>query len=84
MGKLYIQRFHKPACQWHQSAFMTWVYQIHNPKHYMGDELKLLYDSDIEAWRIYINDDDIRAHAPELGEAQDLAILLFKLHYTNS
>jgi len=49
----------------------------------MDDEIKLLYDSDIEAWRIYINDDDIRAHAPELGEAQDLAIMLFKLHYTN-
>lgn len=50
----------------------------------MGAELKLLYDSDIEAWRIYINDSYMGAHAPELGEAQDLAILLFKLHYTNS
>lgn len=49
----------------------------------MDDELVLRYDSDIEAWRIYINEDDIRAHAPELGEAQDLAIMLFKLHCAN-
>ena len=74
---------HQPKHQWHQSAFMTWTYRVFNRRHYMDDEIKLLYDSDIDAWRIYINDDDIRAHAPELGEAQDLAIMLFKLHYTN-
>lgn len=74
---------HIPQHQWHQSAFMTWTYRIPNPRHYMDDELVLRYDSDIEAWRIYINEDDIRAHAPELGEAQDLAIMLFKLHCAN-
>ena len=74
---------HIPAHQWHKSGVRAWTYRVFNPRHYMNDEITLLYDSDIEAWRIYINEDDIRAHAPELGEAQDLAILLFKLHYTN-
>ena len=49
----------------------------------MGDELKLLYDSDIEAWRIYLNDEDLGAHAPELGEAQALAIMLYKMNPPN-
>jgi hypothetical protein len=75
---------HIPKHQWHQSAFMTWQYLIPNPLHYMDDDLTLRYDSDLEAWRIYINDNYNGAHAPELGEAQDLAIMLFKLHYTNN
>jgi hypothetical protein len=50
----------------------------------MDDDLVVQYVSNpTNAWRIYINDTYMGAHAPELGEAQDLAILLFKLHYTN-
>ena len=75
---------HSPKHQWHQSAFMTWRYLIPNPRHYMDDDLVVQYVSNpTNAWRIYINDTYMGAHAPELGEAQDLAILLFKLHYTN-
>lgn len=84
MGKLYTKRFHKPSHQWHQSSFMTWTYRIHNPRHYMEDELIVRYVSNpTNAWRVYINDEYMEAHAPELGEAQDLAILLFNLHFKN-
>jgi hypothetical protein len=80
-----VDKEYIPAYQWAPSGFMTWTYRIHNPRHYLDDELVVRYvPNPTDAFRIYINEIDMEAHAPELGEAQDLAILLFKLHYTNS
>jgi len=67
------------AYQWYQNTYKTWVYEIPSQQYFSNDSLRVAYSSMYGAWMIWINHHEV-GKATTLEEAQDLAMLLYKLH----
>ena len=70
---------HIPKFEWLQNGYKMWEFVVSSPVTQFDDTLRVGYSSLSNTWVIYINAREV-GQAHTLEEAQDLAILLYKLH----
>ena len=70
---------HLPKFEWLQHGYQMWEFVVSDIRNQLEDTLRVGYSSLTETWIIFINAREV-GQAHTLKEAQDLAILLYKLH----
>ncbi len=70
---------HKPKFEWVPNGYKMWEFVISDPINFILHTLRVGYSSLSNTWIIFINAREV-GQAHTLKEAQDLAILLYKLH----
>jgi hypothetical protein len=70
---------HTPKFEWRQNGYKMWEFVVSLPVTHFDDTLRVGYSSITDTWIIFINAREV-GQAHTLKEAQDLAILLYKLH----
>ncbi len=70
---------HTPKFEWIPRGYKMWEFDVADHANFTIDTLRVGYSSLSNTWVIYINAREV-GQAHTLEEAQDLAILLYKLH----